>query len=123
VAFGALGYANLKLASARITPGQNVQVTVDITNLGARAGTEIAQLYLNDVFTTLSTPVKTLKGFARVKLEAGETRSIQFELPYSELAFFGRDGKPVFEAGEFQVLVGGSSRDTDLQSARFELTL
>lgn len=117
------GYSNLKLSAAKIAQGQNVQIQVDVTNLGDRAGTEISQLYLNDLFTTLSTPTKTLKGFSRVKLDAGETRTIQFELPYAELSFVGRDGKPVFETGEFEVLVGGSSRDEDLSRARFELAV
>jgi beta-glucosidase len=116
------GYSNLSVLNPRIGADQDVQVKVDVTNLGDRAGTEIAQLYLNDVFTTLSTPTKTLKGFARLELAAGETRTIQFTVPYSELSFVGRDGQPVFEAGEFRVLVGGSSQDADLQSASFELS-
>jgi beta-glucosidase len=116
------GYSNLSVLNPRIGADQDVQVKVDVTNLGDRAGTEIAQLYLNDVFTTLSTPTKTLKGFARLELAAGETRTIQFTVPYSELSFVGRDGQPVFEAGEFRVLVGGSSQDSDLQSASFELS-
>jgi beta-glucosidase len=116
-------YSNLRLDDARIGAGQSVRAKVDVSNVGSRDGVEIVQLYLNDRFTSLSTPSKTLKGFKRVPIAAGATATVEFEIPYAELSFVGRDGKPVFESGEFDVLVGGSSRDRDLLQARFELVL
>ena len=92
-----------------------------VRNTGGRAGTEIVQLYLNDVFTALSTPDKTLKRFRRVHLERGQSEVVTFEFDTDDLTYIGRDGKPVLEAGEFEVMVGGSSRDQDLLRARFTL--
>jgi beta-glucosidase len=114
-------YTNLRLAKATVKPGESVVVNVDVKNVGARAGTEIVQLYLNDVFTTLSTPAKTLKRFARVQLAPGETASVGFELDASDLSYISRDCLPIIEPGQFEVMVGGSSRDEDLLRARFEL--
>ena len=96
-------------------------MSVDVKNVGARAGTEIVQLYLNDVFTTLSTPSKTLKRYARVRLEPGQTTTVRFELEPSDLSYIGKDCLPITEPGEFEILVGRSSRDEDLLKARFEL--
>jgi beta-glucosidase len=79
------------------------------------------QLYLNDVFTSLSTPEKTLKRYARVHLERGQSEVVRFELGPDDLTFIGRDCKPITEPGEFQVMVGGSSRKEDLLEARFTL--
>ena len=113
------GYSNLRVEPGRVRAGDLVEVVVDVTNRGERGGVEIVQLYVNDVFTTLSTPSKTLRRFARVELEPGQTRAVEFALGPADLAFVGRDGRPVVEPGEFRVLVGGSSRDEDLLEASF----
>jgi beta-glucosidase len=114
-------YSNLRLAQAKIRHGESVVVSVDVQNVGKRAGTEIVQLYLNDVFTTLSTPSKTLKRFARVRLEPGQTTSVRFELAPDDLAYINKDCLPIIEAGEFELMVGRSSRDEDLLRIRFDL--
>jgi beta-glucosidase len=114
-------YDNLRLEQTKVRRGQRVALSVDVKNIGARAGTEIVQLYLNDVFTTLSTPSKTLKRYARVRLEPGQTTTVRFELEPSDLSYIGKDCLPIIEPGEFEVLVGRSSRDEDLLKARFEL--
>ncbi len=102
-------------------PGESIQVEVTVRNTGGRAGTEIVQLYLNDVFTSLSTPEKTLKRYARVHLERGQSSVVRFELGPDDLTFIGRDNKPTTEPGDFDVMVGSSSRNEDLLSARFTL--
>jgi beta-glucosidase len=114
-------YDSLKLAASRIRAGEGLVVTVDVKNVGARAGTEIVQLYLNDVFTTYSTPSKQLKRFARVQLEPGQKTTVRFELEASDLSYISKDCLPIVEPGEFEVMVGRSSRDEDLLRARFEL--
>lgn len=116
-------YSNLRLDKPRIGRGEDVIAHVDLQNVGQRTGTEIAQLYLNDVFTELSTPSKTLKAFARVELAPGQRQTLRFVIPFAELAYAGRDGQPVFESGDFDVRVGGSSRDADLLTERFALAL
>jgi beta-glucosidase len=112
-------YDHLDLGADRIAHGQSVTAEVRVENVGQRTGTEIVQLYLNDVFTTLSTPSKTLRGFQRVTLEPGESATVRFELPFDALGFVTQEGSLVVEPGEFAVLVGGSSRDHDLLEARF----
>lgn len=114
-------YDHLELSASQIKAGQKVSVAVTVKNTGGRAGTEIVQLYLNDVFTSLSTPEKTLKRYQRVHLERGQSEVVKFELGPEDLTFIGRDGKPVTEPGDFEVMVGSSSRNEDLLKARFTL--
>jgi beta-glucosidase len=116
-------YSNLRLEQTRVGRGQDVVAYVDVENVGQRSGTEVAQLYLNDVFTALSTPSKTLKAFLRVELAPGQRQTLRFVVPFAELAYAGQNGEPVFEPGDFDVRVGGSSRDEDLLTARFVLAL
>lgn len=114
-------YDRLELSRTEVGPGESLDVSVTVRNSGGRAGTEIVQLYLNDIFTSLSTPEKTLKRYQRVHLERGESQVLSFELSPEDLSFIGRDGTPVTEPGEFEVMVGSSSRDEDLLRARFTL--
>jgi beta-glucosidase len=114
-------YDHLELSASQLKKGEKISVAVTVKNAGGRAGTEIVQLYLNDVFTSLSTPEKTLKRYQRVHLERGQSEVVKFELGPEDLSFIGRDGKPVTEPGEFEVMVGSSSRNEDLLKARFTL--
>ena len=114
-------YEKLELSATQIAPGQSIGVEVTVQNTGGRAGTEIVQLYLNDVFTSLSTPEKTLKRYARVHLDRGQSQVVRFELGPEDLTFIGRDNQPISEPGEFEVMVGSSSRNEDLLRARFTL--
>jgi len=98
-----------------------IRVSVEVANVGPRGGTEIVQLYVNDVFTSLSTPTKTLRGFRRVRLGVGERQNVEFELEATDLSFIDANGRRIVEPGEFEVMVGASSRDEDLQRARFTL--
>jgi beta-glucosidase len=121
LSYTSYGYEKLQLSASQIRPGENIQVEVTLKNTGGRAGTEIVQLYLNDIFTSLSTPEKTLRRYARVHLERGQSEVVRFELTPEDLTFIGRDNKPISEPGEFEVMVGSSSRDEDLLKARFTL--
>ncbi len=114
-------YDKLELSKSELSAGESLTVSVTVRNSGGRVGTEIVQLYLNDVFSSLSTPEKTLKRFARVHLEPAQSEVVSFQLDPADLAYIGRDGKPVTEPGEFEVMAGGSSRDQDLLRARFTL--
>ncbi|MDB4888936.1 MAG: glycoside hydrolase family 3 domain protein, partial [Gemmatimonadetes bacterium] len=94
--------------------------TVDVTNSGRRAGTEVAQLYLRDDAATVTRPVRELRGFRRVELQPGETRTLRFTLRPDDLAMYDRDMRRVVEPGTFTVWAGGSSAAT-LES-RFTVT-
>ena len=115
------GYRNLRLEQTELGSTDPVIAEVEVTNRGDRAGIEIVQLYLNDLFTTLSTPSKVLKAHQRVALDPGQTRSVRFELPHACLGFVGSDEQPVVEPGEFELMVGPSSRDEHLLRARFRV--
>jgi beta-glucosidase len=111
-------YGNLHLSPAPQTP--EMLVTVEVTNTGARAGITVAQCYLRDVVASVARPVRELKGFERVALEAGETKTITFRLGPKELSSLDDDGNEVLEPGRFQVWVGGDS--TAELGAEFEIT-
>ncbi len=110
-------YSNLRLASATLARGAAVTVSVDVENTGARAGDEIVQVYVSDVVTSVTWVNKALKGFARVHLEPGEKKTVPVALPYEAFQIVDAEGRRVVEPGEFEVLVGPSSRDRDLLKA------
>jgi beta-glucosidase len=102
-------YANLRLASERVTRDGTLHVELDLTNTGEREGIEIAQLYVRDLVASLTRPVKELKAFQRVKLAARETKTLAFDLEAASLGFHGRDNRYVVEPGAFRLWVGGDS--------------
>ncbi|MBN1695948.1 MAG: glycoside hydrolase family 3 C-terminal domain-containing protein [Spirochaetales bacterium] len=114
-------YKNMSLSSEKLGAGEELVVSVDVANTGSREGVEIAQLYVNDLYSTVSTPVKQLKGWRRVTLLPGETKRIDFRLPYEELWLIDEHLEKKVEAGRFEVMVGGSSREGDLLNAEFEV--
>src|SRR6185312_1821040 len=81
-------YANLKVGQSSYAPGQPVKVTVDLTNTGKRTGDEVAQLYIHQRYGTSARPVRELKGFQRVTLKPGETRTLTFTLKPDDLRYW-----------------------------------
>lgn len=110
---------NLQLSAGRIRPNGNVTVSVDVENVGKRAGDEVVQLYIRDVAASVTRPVKELKGFQRVTLRPGEKRRVEFVLGPKELGFYNRTMSFVVEPGEFKVMVGPNSED--LSEAKLEV--
>ncbi|MGH9203349.1 MAG: glycoside hydrolase family 3 C-terminal domain-containing protein, partial [Vicinamibacterales bacterium] len=100
---------NLKVASPTIGPGGRTLVTVDVTNTGMRAGDEVVQLYIRDQVSSVTRPVKELRGFERVSLRPGETRMVSFTVGPDELSLIDRRMQRVVEPGRFDVMVGTSS--------------
>jgi hypothetical protein len=86
-----------------------------VTNTGDRAGHEVVQLYIRDVLASVARPVQELRGFQRLRLEAGERRRITIPLSALSLAFRDESGRRVVEPGAIRVMVGGSSRDIRLR--------
>jgi beta-glucosidase len=99
----------LRVASAQIGPGGRTDVTVRVTNTGARAGDEVVQLYIRDQVSSVTRPTKELRGFARVALKPGESRTVTFTLGPEELSTIDRRMQRVVEPGRFDVMVGTSS--------------
>ncbi|HXR74942.1 MAG TPA: glycoside hydrolase family 3 N-terminal domain-containing protein [Bryobacteraceae bacterium] len=98
----------------------DITVSVDVTNTGALAGDEVAQLYIRDDVSSVETPIKALKGFLRVHLKAGETRTVTFHVAQNQLAVWNTKRQWAIEPGEYTVMVGGSSVDI-AQQTKFRL--
>jgi len=100
-------YSNLKLSSYEISENGSLTVTVDIKNTGSRKGKEIVQLYLTDLFGSVSRPNKQIKGFDKVELAPGETKTVSFTITKDHLSFIGLENKRITEPGKFKVKVAG----------------
>ena len=98
--------------------GQTLEITVRLRNTGERTGTEVAQLYMQDVSASLVRPVKELRDYRRIGLKPGEEKKISFILPLESLGFYDNEGKYRLESGLFRFFVGGSSRDCLRQEIR-----
>lgn len=105
-------YSNLKLNGNSFKMGEDVKVSVTLKNTGDLTGKEVVQLYIRDLFASVTRPVKELKGFELVELKAGETKTIHFTLNKETLGFYDNDGTYIVEPGDFKVFVGGSSITT-----------
>lgn len=114
-------YSDLKLSASEMGKDGSLKATVNITNTGTRDGVEIAQMYIRDCVSSVARPVKELKGFERVALKAGETKTVEFDITADKLSFLDIDMKPTVEPGEFEVMVGSSSDDKDLLKTKFEV--
>ncbi|HRO61992.1 MAG TPA: glycoside hydrolase family 3 C-terminal domain-containing protein, partial [Burkholderiaceae bacterium] len=115
------GYDQLKVERAKLALAAPEQrVSVRVTNTGKRAGTEVVQLYLRDDVASFTRPVRQLRGFERVTLQPGESKTVTFELGFDDLSMLDASLKPVIEPGTFTVFVGGSSSAT--AEAGFEVT-
>lgn len=112
-------YKNLRLDKGKIKLNGSLKVRVDITNTGKVAGDEIVQMYIRDKVSSVTRPVKELKGFTKVSLKPKETKTITLEIKPEHLAFHDINMKYVVERGDFDVMVGGSSRDEDLLKTTF----
>jgi beta-glucosidase len=111
------GYNDLTIDPAAIGPDGTARVTCTVTNTGPRAGAEVVQLYVHDALASVVRPVLELKGFRKVVLEPGASMKVAFELGPQELALLDAAMKETAEPGEFQVLIGSSSRDIRLKGA------
>jgi beta-glucosidase len=106
---------NLRLAKKRIGRKDSTRVLVDVKNTGNRDGSEVVQMYLRDLVSSVTRPVQELKGFKKVYLRPGEKQTVELEITPESLAFYDIDMKYVVEPGEFEIMIGTSSRDQDLQ--------
>lgn len=113
---------NVRLRQKRITRRGSTRVLVDVSNTGRRAGTEVVQMYVRDLVSSVTRPVKELKGFRKVTLSPGETQTVAIEITPAALAFHDIEMKYVVEPGEFEIMVGTSSRDQDLQKVTLTVT-
>ncbi len=113
-------YSGLKLSSTKIKSNETIKVSFQLKNNGKVAGEEVVQLYLKDKFGSVVRPVLELKDFQKVKLNAGESKTIEFTIDKEKLSFYNDKVEWVAEPGDFEVMIGASSADIKLKSD-FEL--
>src|SRR5438270_13152932 len=120
LSYTTFSYSNLRLSAPRIAAGDSLSVSVDLKNSGDRSGDEVVQLYVRDSVATVAEPVKSLKGFRRVPLQSGETRTVTFRLGPEAFSLYDRQMRKVVEPGTFTIFVGTNS--DELTSAHVEVT-
>jgi len=116
LSYTTFAYSHLRLERSEIGMGESGRAFIDVTNTGTVHGDEVVQLYIRDVVSSVTRPVKELKGFQRISLAPGQTRTVAFDITPEQLAFYDIDMIFRVEPGEFRLMVGSSSRDEDLQS-------
>ena len=113
-------YSNLQMSKKKLKANEQIEVAVTITNTGKYDGEEIVQLYLRDKVGSIVRPMKELKDFQKINLKAGETRTIKFIINKEKLSFFNQQLQWVAEPGDFELMIGASSKDIRLKD-NFEL--
>jgi beta-glucosidase len=109
LSYSTFHYDRLRVSPVTIPANGTATVEVDITNTSDRAGGEVAQMYIRDEVSSVTRPIKELRGFERINLKPGETRTVRFQLGPKELEFFDRQMKRVVEPGKFRIMVGPNS--------------
>ena len=112
-------YSNMKLSSSKMNASGNIKVSVDVTNSGNYDGKEVVQLYIRDLVGSVTRPVKELKGFEKVMIKKGETKTVSFTITAEELKFYDSNLDYVAETGQFEVFIGSNSEAS--LKASFEL--
>jgi beta-glucosidase len=114
--------SNVRLADKAIARDGKTQVLVDVKNTGEREGTEVVQMYIRDLFSSVTRPVKELKGFKKVSLKPGESVTVTIDITPDLLSFWDINMEYVVEPGDFEIMVGSSSRDEDLTKLILKVT-
>ena len=114
-------YSNLRLTPEKTGPAGHTTASIDITNTGRMSGDEIVQLYIRDQVSSITRPIKELKGFRRIRIEPGQTTTVQFRITPDKLSFLNEDMRRVVEPGMFDIMVGPSSSSDKLLTAKLEI--
>ena len=92
-----------------------MELSLKVRNTGAVSGKEVVQVYINDLISSVTTPVKVLKGFKKVSIKPGEITTLSFSIPCSELGLWNKDMNYIIEPGEFEIMIGASAEDIRLK--------
>jgi beta-glucosidase len=103
-------YGNVHVSSPELKDGQTLKITVDVTNSGQREGKESVLLYISDLYASISPDTKRLRGFDKISLKPGETKTVSFNITPADLAFINDQSKPVTEPGEFKIQLGDQTQ-------------
>ena len=115
LSYTTFAFKNPRLAKNKIRRNESTRLLVDVKNTGKRAGAEVVQMYVRDCVSSVTRPVKELKGFQKISLRPGEAQTVALDITPESLAFYDIHMKYVVEPGEFEIMAGNSSRDADLQ--------
>jgi beta-glucosidase len=111
LSYTSFSYSDIKLSSTSLKGNQALTASVTVSNTGNRDGKEVVQLYIRDVVGSVTRPVKELKGFQKIELKAGESKTVSFNITPEDLKFYNYELKNDWEPGEFTIMIGGNSRD------------
>jgi beta-glucosidase len=115
LSYTTFAFGKPRLEKKKIATNGRTRVLVDVTNTGQVKGAEVVQMYIRDVYSSVTRPIKELKGFQKIELAPGETKTVALDITPDSLAFYDINMKYVVEPGDFEIMVGNSSRDADLQ--------
>jgi beta-glucosidase len=109
LSYTSFAYSDLSINKNSLSPGETATITVTVKNTGSRDGQEVVQLFISDLLASFTPDVKRLRGFEKVNLKAGESRTVSFKVPMKDLAFVGTDNKKHLEQGDFKVQIADQS--------------
>ncbi|MEP3836186.1 MAG: glycoside hydrolase family 3 N-terminal domain-containing protein [Algibacter sp.] len=115
LSYTSFDYSNITFSKNNIAPNEAIEVNCNITNSGTLVGEEVVQLYIRDELSSVAQPIKSLKGFQRIALKAGESKTVTFTLDADALSMLDIDLKRVVEPGDFRIMIGASSKDIRLR--------
>lgn len=114
LSYSTFKYSQVSLSTDHPKGAQAITASVQVTNTGDRDGKEVVQLYIHDVVGSVTRPVKELKGFQKIMVKAGETKTVSFTITPNDLKFYNEELKYDWEAGEFEIMIGTNSRDVNI---------
>ncbi len=114
LSYTTFGYSDITLSKTTISGNGQLKASIQVTNTGAVDGNEVVQLYIRDLAGSVTRPVRELKGFQKIFLKAGESKTVEFSITPEMLKFYDYDLQYVYEPGDFHVLIGGNSRDVKI---------
>ncbi len=120
LSYSNFSYSDIALSNNSLKGNQTLTASVTVTNNSAVDGKEVVQLYIRDVVGSVTRPVKELKGFQKVFIKAGESKKVSFSITTADLKFYNYDLKYDWEPGEFQIMLGGNSRDVKTASVNWK---
>ena len=118
LSYTTFSYSNLSINKSTFAPGETATISVTVNNTGNREGKEVVQLYISDLIASLTPDVKRLRGFDKISLAPGESKTVTFKVPVNDLAFVNTDNKKLLEAGEFKVQVGDKTVNFMVSSSK-----
>jgi len=119
LSYTSFSYSDIKLSSSNLKGNQVLTASVTVSNTGSSKGKEVVQLYIRDLVGSIARPVKELKGFQKIELAAGESKTVSFSITTNELKFYNNDLKYDWESGDFDIMIGSSSADVKKASVNW----